>query len=280
MTTEQQATLKQAQRDQWSYAAPAWREMHDLFAETSKDVTAAIVDAAALQPGHHVLDLAGGTGEPSLTAARKVAPEGTVICTDLVQGMLDAATENAKRAGLTNMSFRTADMEDLPFDDGTFDRVTTRFGIMFPPDTQKALGQIRRVLKPGGRAAFAVWGPVPENPSFLVINGPLIAAGLLQPPPPDAPTPFRFAQPGAISAQLEQAGFRDVREERREIGWRMQGGPDEHLQFISSTLTNVREALQKASDALIDEIKSNMSKYADGDVLNYGAVIHVATAVK
>lgn len=280
MATEQQLQQKEAQRDQWSHASESWRENHKMFAETSKDVTAAIVVAADLKPGHHVLDLAGGTGEPSLTVARQVAPEGTVICTDLVEGMRAAAEANAKEQGLTNMTFQTADMEAIPFEDDRFDRVTSRFGIMFPPDTQLALSEIKRVLKPGGRVAFTVWAPVAENPSFTVINGPLGAAGLMQPPPPDAPTPFRFAEKGSLSAHLEKAGFRDISEERREIGWSFQGTPDTHLDFIKNTLVSTRQALEAAPQSVIDEIKANMMKFSDGKALNYGATIYVVTAVK
>lgn len=280
MPTEEQAQQKQAQRDQWAHAADAWRERHKTFAEASKGVTAAIVVAADLKPGHHVLDLAGGTGEPSLTVARQVAPEGTVICTDLVQGMLDAAEANAKDEGLTNMSFQIADMEQIPFEDDRFDRVTSRFGIMFPPDTQLALSEIKRVLKPGGRAAFAVWGPAAENPNFSVINGGLVAAGLMQPPPPGAPTPLRFAERGSLSVQLQQAGFKNIDEQRREIEWTFPGTPDDHLSFMASTLTNVRQAIEAAPKEVIDGIKAEMSKYADGNGLNYGAVIYTVTAEK
>lgn len=280
MPTEQQEKYKQAMREQWSTAAPHWREGHDAFAETSKHVTAAIVVAADLKPGHHVLDLAGGTGEPSLSVARQVLPEGTVICTDLVQGMLDAAEDNARKQGLTNMTFQLVDMEQIPFEDNRFDRVTSRFGIMFPPDTAKALGEIKRVLKPGGRVAFAVWAPAAENPFFTVVNGPLIARGIMQPPPADAPTPFRFGEPGSLSTKLREAGFTAVQEERRDVGWSFQGTPDDHLRFAATTLSATRLALESATEDALAEIKANMSKFSDGKALNYGAVIYIVTAVK
>ncbi len=280
MPTEQQAHYKQAMRDQWSTAAEAWGANHPKFAEMSKHVTAAIVVAADLKEGHHVLDLAGGTGEPSLTVARQILPEGTVICTDLVQPMLDAAQRNAKDEGLTNITFQQVDMEDIPFEDGRFDRITARFGIMFPPDTQLALSEIKRVLKPGGRVAFTVWAPIAENPSFTVINGPLMAAGLLKPPPPDAPTPFRFGEPGSLTAQLRQAGFNDVHEEVRDIEWAWPGTAEEQIAFNRATLTTTRNALDAAPPEVIEQIKAGMNKHKDGDRLNYGAKIYVVWAVK
>lgn len=280
MATEQQQQFKTMVRDQWTGAAEAWRANHDVFAECSKHVTAAIVEAADLAPGQHVLDLAGGTGEPSLTVARRVSPGGTVICTDLVEGMLAAAEENAKKVGLTNVTFQQADMEDIPFEDNRFDRVTSRFGIMFPPDPLRALSEIRRVLKPGGRAAFTVWSPAAENPNFSVMNGVLGAHGLLQPPPPGAPTPFTFAEPGSLSAKLREAGFNDVREEKREIEFSWPGTPQSHIDFIRATLPNIRRALESAPATVLDEMKAAMGKHYDGKQINYGAKIYVVWAVK
>jgi SAM-dependent methyltransferase len=280
MTTEQQAQFKQGVREQWTNASEAWAARHEAFAETSKHATLALVDAADLKPGLHVLDLAGGTGEPSLTVAERVAPGGTVVCTDLVQGMNDAAKENAKKRGLTNMSFELADMEDLQFEDNRFDRVTSRFGIMFPPDTAKALGEIRRVLKPGGKAAFAVWAPPQENPNFSAVNGVLNKHNLFQAPPPGAPTPFTFAEPGSLSAKLREAGFKDVNEEPKQIEWAFRGTAAEHIAFTRSTLPNIQRALAEAPQAITDEVIAAMNQYWDGEKLNYGAKIYIATAVK
>ena len=102
----------------------------------------------------------------------------------------------------------------------------------------------------------------------------------MQPPPADAPTPFRFAEPGSLSAALREAGFNDVQEERREVGWSFQGTPDDHLRFAATTLSSTRVALQAASEDVIAEIKANMSKFSDGKALNYGAIIYIVTAVK
>jgi ubiquinone/menaquinone biosynthesis C-methylase UbiE len=280
MPTEQQEKQKGMMRDQWSQAAKTWAEMHDALAASSKEATAAVVDAAALAPGMRVLDLAGGTGEPSLTVARRVQPGGSVVCTDLTQEMLAAAEANAKKLGLTNMSFRQVDAEDIPFDDREFDRVTCRFGIMFCPDPVRALSEVRRVLKPGGRAAFAVWAPPTENPMFFVTNSVLAAHGLVEPPPPGALTPFIFAELGSLSAKMREAGFSEVREEKRELGWSWPGTPDDHIHFMKATQPATQRALDSASPAVLDELRAAMGKYYDGKQLNYGAKIYIATAVK
>lgn len=280
MSSDQHAQFKEMVRNQWTTAAEAWRANHERFGEASKHVTLALVDAANLEPGQRVLDLAGGTGEPSLTVAERVAPGGSVVYTDLVQGMLDAAKENAGTCGLTNMTFELADMEQLQFEDNSFDRVTSRFGIMFPPDTQKALGEIKRVLRPGGQATFAVWAPAAENPFFMAINAPLAAAGLLQPPPPGAPTPFRFAESGSLATSMKDAGFSNIHEEAHAVGWSLPMTAEEHLEFTKATLPNIRKAIDEAPPAVKEDVLASMNRYSDGKRLNYGAKIYIARGTK
>jgi len=280
MATEQQQQQKSQMHEQWSTAARTWAEQHDLLAGSSKEATLALVDAADLKPGHAVLDLAGGTGEPSLTVAQRVQPGGSVVCTDLIDEMLGAAEQNARKRGLANMSFQRVDVEDIPFDDASFDRVTCRFGIMFCPDAVGALREIRRVVKPGGRAAFVVWAPAAENPMFNVTNGVLAAHGLVPPPPPGALTPFTFAEPGSLSAKMREAGFSDVHEKKRDVGWAWPGPPESHIQFMRATQPATQRALDTAPPTVIDELKAAMGKYYDGTNINYGARIYVAWAVK
>ncbi|MBI5289692.1 MAG: class I SAM-dependent methyltransferase [Chloroflexi bacterium] len=280
MTTDQQQQQKSQMHEQWSTAARTWAEQHDLLAGSSREATLALVDAADLKPGHTVLDLAGGTGEPSMTVAQRVQPGGSVVCTDLTDEMLTAAEQNARKRGLSNMSFRRVDAENIPFDDASFDRVTCRFGIMFCPDSVRALSEVHRVLRPVGRAAFVVWGPAAENPMFQVTNSVLAAHGLVQPPPPGALTPFTFAEPGSLSAKMRDAGFSDVHEEKRDVAWPWPGPPESHIQFMRATQPATQRALDTAPGAVIDELKAAMGKYYDGTHINYGARIYVAWAVK
>lgn len=280
MSTEQQEQQKQMMRNQWSHSARTWAEMHDAFSAASKDVTLAIVQAGGLGPGMHVLDLAGGPGEPALTAAKCVEPGGSVTCTDLTQEMVDAASANARKLGLTNMSFRQADMENIPFANESFDRVTCRFGIMFCPDPIRALTEIHRVLKPRGRAAFTVWAPQSENPMFAVAGNVLAAHGLVQPPPPNALTPFTFAEPGSLSAKLREVGYSDVSEDPLELTWAWPTPPDGHIEFMKATQPATKDALEAAPEAVLAEIRAAMGEYYDGTHINYPAKIYVASGVK
>jgi SAM-dependent methyltransferase len=170
-------------------------------------------------------------------------------------------------------------MEDIPFDDGRFDRVTCRFGIMFATDPAKALNEIRRVLKPGGRAAFAVWAPADENPNFLP-NSILARHGLLQPPPAGVPTPFTYAEYGSLSARLQDAGFTDVQEEKRDVEWSFPGTADESLDFLRATLPNVRKGLDEASPEVINEITAALNEYRKNNRLELGARVYIARATK
>ncbi len=120
--------------------------------------------------------------------------------------MLVGAVRRAKAQNQPNVSFVAADMTALPFGDATFDAVTCRFGLMFVPDVVLALGQIRRLLRSGCRAAFLVWGPMADNTLSAAIMAALDeiigpAAGDLE------RLPFRLAAPGMLAGLLQKAGF-------------------------------------------------------------------------
>ncbi len=149
---------KEEVRRDWTDGVAGWRKWNAQFAVMTRAATEAMVQVAQVKSGMHVLDLASGTGEPALTLAEAVSPNGHVMATDLVPEMLAIAEEIARERRLRNISFKQADAEALPFADKTFDAVTCRLGVMFFPDAAKALGEVHRVLKPGGRAAFVVWG--------------------------------------------------------------------------------------------------------------------------
>ncbi|HXK32912.1 MAG TPA: methyltransferase domain-containing protein [Dehalococcoidia bacterium] len=284
MTTTGDGQVKEAVRDQWTHAAEAWTRWHPKFSRMSREATEFVCDAAQLEPGMQVLDLAGGTGEPGLTAAQRVAPGGTVVCTDFVPGMVAAAEANARAAGITNMKFQQVDAEDIPFEDASFDRVVSRWGVMFFPNTQKALSEIRRVLKPGSRATFAVWQAVGKNGWFNDLNELLRGAGLLQPPAPGMPTPFRFGESGSLPRELEAAGFREVAERPHELPWCWPGPPEEYLQFIQATFPAWRRGLESAEEPtrarVLQEMHDVVSRSYDGDLIRFGGHIFIVTAVR
>lgn len=130
--------------------------------------TALMVDMADVKPGDRVLDIAAGTGEQTLVAARRVGPSGSVLATDVAGGMLEIAAEELRKAGLTNVETRVMDAQHLELESDSFDAVISRMGIMLIPDRDRALAEIKRVLKPGGRLAAIVWSTPERNLGTII----------------------------------------------------------------------------------------------------------------
>jgi ubiquinone/menaquinone biosynthesis C-methylase UbiE len=274
---------KEMVREEWTDAAPLWQKWNHKFAIQTREATNLVVRGAEVAPGMKVLDLASGTGEPALSLAKAVAPKGRVVATDLVPEMLEFAKVNAAAQGLSNIDFRLADAEQLPFNDQEFDRVTCRFGIMFFPDIPKAMSEIRRVLKPGGRVCFAVFASFEENPMFQVSLVPFLKRVKMPPPPPDAPNIFRFADENKLANALSSAGFRDVstRKERVTFSW---PGPAEESWAATRELAAPFKKLIAAippdkSEEVVGEVLDGLRRFQVGDSINLPVTVNIAVAV-
>jgi SAM-dependent methyltransferase len=270
-------------RQEWLAAAPFWKKWYPQLAHQSRHATEIVVQGAALSPGLHVLDLASGTGEPSLSVSAAVGPHGRVVATDLVSEMLQVAEENAAARGIRNIEFQAADAEQLPFPDRHFDRVTCRFGIMFIPDIQKALGEMRRVLKPKGRVSFVVWGPAEENPLFATMLRPFLKYVEVPPPPPDAPHIFRFAEESKLARTLSDAGFHDVSATKHKINWPWPGTAEEAWQGGSELAAPFKKIIaatpaEKREEAVREAI-AGIRRFSDGNAVNFPATVVSATGV-
>jgi len=205
------AEFKRNIRMEWQSAAAGWRKwLHVVEAEEGgQRHSAKLVELAELQPGASVLDVGGGYGEPSLTAAHMVGPQGRVVCTDISPEMLAVARERAADAGLTNIEFVASDAEELEFDGESFDAILSRATLMFLPDVAGTLKRLRGFLKFGGRLAATVWGPQPVvqfSAAFPVVVEELA----LPPPPPGRPGAFALSDQNRLAELVAQAGFRDV----------------------------------------------------------------------
>jgi SAM-dependent methyltransferase len=197
------------ERARWQSRATPWREWAPRLAEAADRFNRPLIEHAAVTAGHAVLDLASGAGEPALALAAAVGPGGNVIALDLAPAMLAGLARRAATAGPAPRLV-AGDMAALPFVPAVFDRVTCRFGLMFAPNPIAALCNARRALKPGGRAAIMVWGPLADNSLFAVIEDAAAAAGL----PAEGAHSLRFcmAEPGRPAALLAAAGFGAVAE--------------------------------------------------------------------
>ena len=177
-----------------------------------------LIELADVHRGMWVLDVATGPGEPALTAAKRVGPNGVVIGIDFSNSMLRAAARRARAAGFHHVQFRRMDAEHLKVPAMSFDRVFCRFGLMLLPDAERALAEMQRVLVPGGLAAIAVWSTQRKVNTLGVVREVLVEHNAFH-PSPAAPDFFRFGKPGVLERALRAVGFRHVRTERMTREW-------------------------------------------------------------
>ncbi len=176
-----------------------------------------MVDAIHPQPGHIVLELAAGPGDTGLLAAELIAPGGRLICSDAVAPMLDVARDRAAELGIANVNFRELDAEWIDLETATVDGVLCRFGYMLLADPAAALRETRRVLRPGGRLALAVWAEASTNPWLSLRTRELAGRKLIEPAVPGAPGPFALADGDQLAALIADAGFNTIETEAIEL---------------------------------------------------------------
>lgn len=273
-------------------AEPTWGTQYRLVASEKwkaksaamgTPVTDALVEYAQPREGMRVLDLASGTGEPAITIASHVGPTGHVTALDLSAELLAIAEKRAKSRGLANFATRQADAHSLPFPDDNFDLSTSRFGVMFFRDVEGALREVRRVLRPEARVCLLAWGPF-EQPYWQSMMGVVhqhVGGTLLE---PDGPNPFRFSDPGSLSAVLNAAGFEKVEEETRTLPWSWPGPPEEVWEQAQAVAVPFRSMLDRVpADGWTEinaEINNEVSRYWDGEKLNFGATVVFASGTK
>ena len=163
-------------------------------------VAEALVAALPASFGDTVLDLAAGTGDVTEALANNGA---RVISTDVSPVMVEAA----RRRGISGVDHRVMDMQAIELPDSSVDAVVSRYGYMLVPDPALALRETRRVLRPGGRLAFATWAPAKRNPWATAYGPVLIERGLLEAPKPDEPGQFSLGEPARIEELVRGAGF-------------------------------------------------------------------------
>ena len=210
-------------------------------------MTAALLAALDPQPEDVVLELAAGTGDLAEALAGRVA---RVLSTDFSPAMVDAA----RRRAIANTEHRVMDMQALDLPDGSFDAVVCRFGYMLVPDPARALAESRRVLKAGGRLAFATWAPASRNPWATAYGPVLIERGLLEPPRPGEPGQFALAEPELIVHLVRAAGFGEVGVEEVPVEYRFATW-DEYSRLVTSLAASLRETLGPLDEETLSAIE-------------------------
>jgi SAM-dependent methyltransferase len=210
VSDERLAEERERLLDGWDEASKGWGRQADRLQEAAQPVSAWMIAHARPAPGERVLELAAGPGDTGFIAARQIEPGGTLICSDAVTGMLDVARERAEGQGIRNIEFKQLQLEWIDLPTADVDVVLCRWAIMLIVDPASALRECRRVLKPGGRLAMAVWDVPGANPWAAIAQRALVELGHVEPAPPDGPGMFALSAPGKLTELLQDAGFFEI----------------------------------------------------------------------
>jgi len=241
----------------WEEAAAGWTRSGALIRSFSAPVSHWMLDAVAPQPGQRVLELAAGLGETGLLAAELVAPVGGVVISDQADAMLAGARERAAELGLANVEFQAINAEWIDLPVASVDIVLCRWGYMLMADPSAALGETRRVLRPGGRVALAVWDSIERNPWAAMPGLELRERRLATPPAPGTPGPFALAGAERLRELLERAGFSEIRVETIDLH-RTHPDFDEFWQTTLDLSRAFHDAVLERPQPEIDEIRAGV----------------------
>jgi ubiquinone/menaquinone biosynthesis C-methylase UbiE len=246
--------------------APTWERRRAEVEELSAPFREWMLRALGPREGDTVLELAAGVGDTGFEAAAIVGETGRLMTTDVSPAMLEAARRRGAELGVANAGYRVMDAERIALDDNSVDGVLCRFGYMLMADPATALAETRRVLRPGGRLALAVWGTAERNPFFVTIAVSLVQRGHLPlPEPPPAPGPFSMASSERTEGLLRRAGFAEVRTE--EVAGRfVASDADEYLSVIADTAGPIGLTLRGLAEpdraAVNADVENSLRRFA------------------
>jgi len=264
MNPEEQNKVVQA----WQTSAPYWDKYRALITRMFAPITTGLIEEARIGVGHNVLDIGGGSGEPSLTISGIVGPTGSVMYTDPAAGMVESAQAEAGRRGLTNIQFRQCSANDLPFPDKTFDLAVGRLSAMFFVDPVMGIREALRVVRNDGAASFAVWGPEEANPFFSTLND--VFDRFVESPTqdPDAPDAFRFAAPGKLAGILKNAGAEIIIERQLDFQIEAAMSFEQFWRLRTEMSESLREKMAGLTPAQLPIIKQTVADAAQRDFMS------------
>ncbi|KUH97198.1 hypothetical protein AU188_22715 [Mycobacterium sp. IS-3022] len=207
------------------------------------------------QPGQTLLELTAGPGETGFLAAPRLGSGGRLISSDFVPAMVEAAQRGAARRGLDNVDCRVIDATQIDLPDDSVDGVLSRFGLMLIPQQELAMREIRRVLRPGGRCAFATWGPLDRNPWIMLIVTALLQNG--HAPPSDAFAPggmFSLSTSETASALAASGGFTEVIVDELTGIMRFEN-PDDYWAYNTSLAGPIAELVGSLTDEQVRAVR-------------------------
>ena len=265
MATE---TIEQQRRETYEIAeaiAPTWERRRADIEAVMTPVREWMLRELSPRAGDTVLELAAGVGDTGFDAAAVVGEKGRLISSDFSPAMVEAARRRGAERGLLNVEYRVIDAERIELETGSVEAVLCRLGYMLMADPASALAETRRVLRPGGRVALAVWGAMAQNPFFTTVAISLVQHGHLPMPEPPGPPVFSMASPERTRALLEGAGFSTVRTEEVPVRFDVPD-TDEYLSLIADTAgplgLTVRELSETDREAVKADVGGSLARFA------------------
>lgn len=246
-------------RRRWDAAAAGWEAEQERLAALNAPVTEALLAALDPRPDDTVLELAGGTGELAAALGPRV---GRLLCTDFSPAMVEAA----RRRGIPNAEHRVVDLRATGLPDASFDGVVCRFGYMLVPDPGVAFIETRRVLRPGGRLAFATWAPARRNPWATAYGPVLLERGLQEPPQPGQPGQFGLGEPELVERLVRAAGFDQVAVAEVPVEFRFRDWDDyrDVMTRLAASTRAVLEQLDEGARAEVDDAaRARIDRFRD-----------------
>jgi ubiquinone/menaquinone biosynthesis C-methylase UbiE len=255
---------KKSVTEEWDRAAQGWHRWSRAINSWLDHATEAMLDQAKITFGNRVIDIAAGDGGQSVVAAKRVGTTGEVLATDIAPEFVKLANVVASQLGLKQLRAEVMDAENLPLSDNYFDAAISRLGLMYLPDLQKGLSEIKRVLRSTGRLAAVVFTTAEKTPFFSIPVTIIREKRKLPPPAPGQPGPFSLGAPGKLAEHLRTAGFRDVQEQIIDLPLRF-ASAEECVRWrreASGTLQEMLSGLDEgAREAIWREIEEAMRQF-------------------
>ncbi|MEP6894894.1 MAG: methyltransferase domain-containing protein [Chloroflexota bacterium] len=259
-------------RKDWDSQADSWYRQREAMLAASRPIHEWLVEHVEPKDGQQVLEIAAGPGDTGFMVAKQLG-SGRLLSTDISSVMVDAARKRGAELGIENADYRVLDAQAMDLSAESFDGVICRWGFMLMPDPAASFRECRRVLKPGGRLAFAVFTGPQENPFAALPARVLIEAGHLSAPDPSVWRPgiLALGDRARLQSLLDGSGFASTQVEAVDMAWTFRDA-DDYWTFlvdltalgplIRSLSNDARTAVRKTIDERLVSFSS-----ADGIVL-------------
>lgn len=285
MNTKPLSTANSEQADFWGgEAGGKWARLRSSMDYCLAPVLQQVLHCASLAPGQSVLDIGCGAGTSTLQAAQQVGAQGQALGVDISDTLLTAARGQLAQQKQINASFQLCDAQTHVFESAQFDKLISRFGVMFFADAVEAFGNMGRAMKPGGQLSIGTWADVSGNPFF---TKPAEVAETLMGPMPasdaDGPNPFAMSDIDATCAVLTSAGWQDAKGTEIGLHLTLKGSAMDYADMAMDIGAANRALLHHQPDAKTqkqlhnDLIKLAESWQMDG-IMKVPARINVFTA--